>query len=81
MSDVTRILRGHRANLDRYARLLATNLTELERQYIHQRIAQEHAAITRLEARTVATTDGGSGRSRLSLSGDIQGDGNEQAYF
>jgi hypothetical protein len=32
--DVSRILRGHQANLDRYASLLATNLTEFERQYI-----------------------------------------------
>jgi hypothetical protein len=56
MRDVTRILRGHRANLDRYARLLATNLTELERQYIHQRIAEEHAAIARLEAQRFTAT-------------------------
>ncbi|HWV51318.1 hypothetical protein [Pseudorhodoplanes sp.] len=48
--DVNRLLRGHRANIDRYAKLLATNLTELERQYIHRRIAEEHAAIARLEA-------------------------------
>lgn len=54
-SDVTRILRGHRANLDRYARLLATNLTELERQYIHRRIAEEYRAIARLEAQRSAT--------------------------
>ncbi len=58
MRDEARILRGHRANLDRYARMLATNLTELERQYIHRRIAEEHAAIARLEAqRFTATAD------------------------
>lgn len=56
MTDtVFRRIRGHKANLDRYARLLATNLTELERQYIHRRIAEEQAAITRLETQRLAT--------------------------
>ncbi len=48
--QIVRIGRGHRADLDRYARLLATNLSELERQYIHRRVAEEHAALSRLEA-------------------------------
>jgi hypothetical protein len=57
MTDtVLRRIRGHRANLDRYARLLATNLTELERQYIHRRIAEEQAAISRLETQRLATS-------------------------
>ncbi|MFZ5690652.1 MAG: hypothetical protein ACOY5F_05295 [Pseudomonadota bacterium] len=57
MTDtVLRRIRGHKANLDRYARLLATNLTELERQYIHRRIAEERAAISRLETQRLATT-------------------------
>ena len=43
-------LRAHKNNLDRYARLLATKLTETERQYVHQRIAEEHIAITKIEA-------------------------------
>jgi hypothetical protein len=34
---------SHRANLQRYARLLATQLAELEREYLHKRIAEEHA--------------------------------------
>ena len=56
MTDtVFRRIRGHKANLDRYARLLATNLTELERQYIHRRIAEEQAAIARLETQRLAT--------------------------
>jgi hypothetical protein len=50
-----RLISGHRANLDRYARLLAGNLTELERQYIHRRIAEEHRTITKLEAQRLAT--------------------------
>ena len=40
---------SHRANLQRYARLLATQLTELERAYLHKRIAEEHAEVTRVE--------------------------------
>ena len=40
---------SHRANLQRYARLLATQLTELEREYLHKRIAEEHAEVTRME--------------------------------
>lgn len=54
--DVRRRIRGHQANLERYARMLSTNLTELERQYIHRRIAEEHSAITRLEAGRLATS-------------------------
>lgn len=52
--DVNRLVRGHRANLERYSRMLATtNLTEIERQYIHRRIAEEWRAITKLEAEQV----------------------------
>jgi hypothetical protein len=32
---------GHRRNIQRYARLLAGELTELERPYVHKRIAEE----------------------------------------
>jgi hypothetical protein len=41
--------RGHRQNIERYCRLLATELTELERQYLHKRIAEEYAQLERLE--------------------------------
>ena len=44
-------VRGHRRNIERYCRLLATDLTELERQYLHKRIAEEHAQLERLEKR------------------------------
>jgi hypothetical protein len=37
--------RGHRQNIERYCRLLATELTELERQYLHKRIAEEYAQL------------------------------------
>jgi hypothetical protein len=40
---------GHRWNIQRYARLLAGELTELERQYLHKRIAEEHAELERLQ--------------------------------
>jgi hypothetical protein len=40
---------SHRANLQRYARLLATQLTELEREYLHKRIAEEQAEVARVE--------------------------------
>jgi 5-bromo-4-chloroindolyl phosphate hydrolysis protein len=42
-------MRGHRRNIERYCRLLATELTDLERQYLHKRIAEEHAQLERLE--------------------------------
>jgi hypothetical protein len=41
--------RGHRQNIERYCRLLATDLTELERQYLHKRIAEEYAQLERLQ--------------------------------
>jgi hypothetical protein len=40
---------GHRRNIQRYARLLAVELTERERQYLHTRIAEEHAELERLQ--------------------------------
>jgi hypothetical protein len=41
---------SHRRNIQRYGRLLATELTELERQYLHRRITEEHAALDRLQS-------------------------------
>jgi len=50
MIDVhTAKMRGHRQNIERYCRLLATELTDLERQYLHKRIAEEHAQLERLK--------------------------------
>jgi hypothetical protein len=40
---------GHRRNIQRYARLLAGELTELERQYLHKRIAEEQAELEQLQ--------------------------------
>jgi hypothetical protein len=41
---------AHEANLQRYARLLTTHLTDLERAFIHRRIAEERLALERLLA-------------------------------
>jgi len=50
MSDFRRgKMRGHRRNIERYCRLLATELTDLERQYLHKRITEEHAQLERLK--------------------------------
>ena len=43
-------IEGHRRNVQRYIRLLATEkLTEFERQYLHNQIAEEQAELMRLE--------------------------------
>jgi hypothetical protein len=42
-------VRGHRRNIERYCRLLATELTDLERQYLHKRIAEEYAQLEQVE--------------------------------
>jgi hypothetical protein len=39
---------SHRRNIQRCVMLLATELTELERQYLHERIAEERAELERL---------------------------------
>ena len=38
-------LRAHRNNIGRYRRLLQTNLTVLERDFIERRLAEEDAAL------------------------------------
>ena len=42
-------LLSHRRNIQRCVMLLATELTELERQYLHKRIAEERASLERLQ--------------------------------
>jgi hypothetical protein len=42
-------VRSHRRNIEHYCRILATDLTDLERQYLHKRIAEEHAQLERLQ--------------------------------
>jgi hypothetical protein len=41
-------MRTHRRNIQRYGRLLATELSDLERQYLHRRIAEERAELEQL---------------------------------
>jgi hypothetical protein len=41
-------LRTHRNNISRYSRLLETNLTELEREYIEHRLSDEQLALETL---------------------------------
>jgi hypothetical protein len=40
-------IESHRRNIQRYCRLLATELTELERSYLHKRITEEQAELER----------------------------------
>jgi hypothetical protein len=49
-----------RNNIQRYCRLLATHLTDVERAFIHRRLAEDRLAIEALEREAVA----GSGRSQ-----------------
>jgi hypothetical protein len=45
-------LRAHRNNIQRYRRLLGTQLTELERHYIERRLSEEMEAAKRLSNET-----------------------------
>ena len=45
-------LRAHRQNIERYRRLLETNLTVLERDFVERRIAEEESALNRLASDT-----------------------------
>jgi len=49
--DLARI-RAHRNNIHRYRRLLRTRLSELERQFIERRLAEEQTALDVLAAET-----------------------------
>jgi hypothetical protein len=45
-------LRAHRNNVHRYRRLLATQLSDLERAYIERRLSEERASIEALSQAT-----------------------------
>jgi hypothetical protein len=49
-------LRAHRNNVHRYRRLLATQLTDLERAYIERRLSEEQAAMAALSDETFPLT-------------------------
>jgi hypothetical protein len=46
----------HHDNIERYRRLMRTNLTALEQDFIERRIAEEQLALDRLAAETVVMT-------------------------
>ncbi|MGY8681199.1 hypothetical protein Q2941_25875 [Bradyrhizobium sp. UFLA05-153] len=48
-ADLARI-RAHRNNIHRYRRLLRTRLSDLERQFIERRLAEEQTALDALAA-------------------------------
>ena len=50
-ADLARI-RAHRNNINRYRRLLRTRLSDLERQFIERRLAEEQAALDALAHET-----------------------------
>jgi len=49
-------LRTHRNNISRYRRLLKTQLTDCERQFIERRLSEERSAMERLAASTFPLT-------------------------
>jgi hypothetical protein len=49
-------IRTHRNNIHRYRRLLRTELSDLERDFIDRRIAEEEAALDALVAETFPVT-------------------------
>lgn len=42
-------IRAHQQNLERYCRLLAGTLTDVERDYLHKRIVEERQELERLQ--------------------------------
>jgi len=51
------LIEAHRNNLKRYCRLLATDLTDLERDYIHRRIAETQRELDRINVRQMELID------------------------
>lgn len=49
-------LRTHRNNISRYRRLLKTELTEFERQFVERRLLEERSAMEKLAASTFPLT-------------------------
>ena len=50
------LLRTHRNNISRYRRLLKTQLTDYERQFIEKRLSEERSAMENLAASTFPLT-------------------------
>ena len=49
-------LRAHSNNISRYRRLLRTNLSDLERQFIERRLNEEKVAMKRLASTKISIT-------------------------
>jgi hypothetical protein len=45
------LVKAHRGNIERYRRLLRSRLTEVEREFLERRLAEERSALHRLLAR------------------------------
>ncbi|WP_407192977.1 hypothetical protein [Bradyrhizobium sp. STM 3566] len=45
-------IRAHRSNIQRYRRLLRSNLSDVERQFIENRLIEEQTALESLSAET-----------------------------
>lgn len=60
MTELTDTIRmqAHRANIERYRKLLAGRLTRVEREYIMRRIAEERRELQLLEDGLVETPSG-----------------------
>jgi hypothetical protein len=63
-------VRRHRQNIERYCRLLATELTDLERQYLHKRIAEEYAQLKQLE-KAASQANPSQGNERVEQMGEL----------
>jgi hypothetical protein len=50
MEIETTLTRAHRDNIQRYHKLLKTNLTEVERNYIDERLSEEQAILQVLQS-------------------------------
>jgi hypothetical protein len=74
------LLRTHRNNISRYRRLLKTNLTEFERQFIERRLAEERSAMENLAASTFPLTFQVAAKEvEISAQETINGRGNQDA--
>jgi hypothetical protein len=60
----------HQQNIKRYCRLLATELTDLERQYLHKRIGEEYAQLKQLE-KAAPKANPSQGNERVEQMGEL----------
>jgi hypothetical protein len=63
-------VRRHRQNIARYCRLLARELTDLERQCLHKRISEEYADLKQLE-KAASQANASQGNERVEQMGEL----------